>query len=118
MTDGDTFRLFMLITFAAFLPLALCHRIRSKTDEKLDRWQEGAVILFGLRLSTVPCLIGGIAWMVNPQWMAWSSMPIPVWLRWVGFILIGLWGIVLVWSFRNLGRNYTDTVVARKDHTL
>jgi protein-S-isoprenylcysteine O-methyltransferase Ste14 len=32
--------------------------------------------------------------------------------------LIGLWGVLLVWTFRNLGKNLTDTVVTRKDHTL
>jgi protein-S-isoprenylcysteine O-methyltransferase Ste14 len=32
--------------------------------------------------------------------------------------LIGLWGILFVWTFQNLGRNLTDTVVTRKDHTL
>lgn len=118
MTNDDLFRLILLIIFFAFLPFALYHRIRSKADEKLDRWQEGAFILFGLRLGALPCFLGSLAWMINPQWMAWSSLPLPIWLRWVGFVLIGLWGILFVWTFRNLGRNLTDTVVTRKEHTL
>ena len=32
--------------------------------------------------------------------------------------MIGLWGVLLVWTFRNLGKNLTDTVVTRKEHTL
>ena len=118
MTDDDTFRLIMGFTFAAFLPFALYYRIRSKTDEKLDRWQEGKLILFGLRLSGLPCFFGSIAWMINPQWMAWSSIPMPVGLRWFGFVLIGFGGFLLVWTFQNLGKNLTDTVVTRKEHTL
>ena len=49
MTDDDTFRLIMGFTFAAFLSFALYHGIRSNSDEKIDRWQQGAFILFGLR---------------------------------------------------------------------
>jgi protein-S-isoprenylcysteine O-methyltransferase Ste14 len=118
MTGDDLFRLILAIIFFAFLPFALYHRIRSKTDEKLDRWQESAFILFGLRLGALPWFLGSLTWMINPQWMAWSSVPLPIWVRWIGFILIGLWGVLLVWTFRNLGKNLTDTVVTRKDHTL
>ena len=82
MTNDDLFRLIFLAILVGFLPFALCHRIRSITNEKLDRWQEGAFILFGLRLSGLPWFIGGIVWMINPTWMAWSSVPIPIWLRW------------------------------------
>ena len=32
--------------------------------------------------------------------------------------MIGLWGVLFVWTFTNLGKNLTDTVVTRKDHTL
>ena len=118
MTDDNIFRLILIIIFAAVLPFALYHRIRSVTKEKLDRWQEGPFILFGLRLSAAPCFIGGITWMINPQWMAWSSVPIPLWLRWFGFVLIGFGSFLLVWTFQNLGKNLTDTVVTRIEHTL
>jgi protein-S-isoprenylcysteine O-methyltransferase Ste14 len=119
MSADDLFRLILIAIFLALLPFALYHRIRSNIDgEKLDRWQEGAFILFGLRLSGLPWFTGSIAWVINPQWMAWSSVPIPIWVRWCGFILIGLWGILFAWTFQNLGKNLTDTVVTRKDHTL
>lgn len=40
-------------------------------------------------------------------------MPLPIWLRWRGFVLINCWGILLVWTFRSLGKNLTDTVITR-----
>ncbi len=102
-----------------FLPFGLYHRIRSNlTGEKLDRWQEGAFILFGLRLSGLPWFIGGIVWMVDPKLMAWASVPLPLWVRWSGFILIAFWGVLFVWTFQTLGTNLTDTVVTREEHTL
>ena len=118
MNHDDIFRLLLIIILAAFLPFALYHRIRSNTGEKLDRWQEGAFILFGLRLTALPWFIGWVVWMINPEWMAWALVPLPIWLRWCGFALIGLWGILFVWTFINLGKNLTDTVVTRIDHAL
>lgn len=90
MGDDNTFRLALLLAFAAFAPVAVYHRLRSVTDEKLDRWQEGAFILFGLRLGGLPLFVGGVAWMIDPQWMTWSSLPLSTWLRWLG-IALGNW---------------------------
>jgi len=56
--------------------------------------------------------------MIDPQWMAWSSLPIPIWLRWLGLGITLLGGALLVWTFQNLGKNLSDTVVTRKEHTL
>jgi protein-S-isoprenylcysteine O-methyltransferase Ste14 len=118
MNDDATFRLVLFIYGLIFMPLGLYHRLRSSTDEWLDRWQEGVVILFGLRLMGLLMFVGGVAWMINPRWMAWSSLPLPVWLRWLGLAAAGLGGILFVWAVHTLGKNLTDTVVTRRDHSL
>ena len=118
MTDDEWFRNLILIVLAPILPFALYYRHRSFTEEKLDRWQEGTFILFGVRLSGIPAVIGGMAWMIHPEWMSWSSLPIPLWGRWIGVVLVGLGGLLVLWTFSNLGKNLTDTVVTRKDHSL
>jgi len=59
-----------------------------------------------------------IAYMINPAWMAWSSMPLPIWLRWTGAVFSALAIALLIWTLPALGRNLTDTVVTRKEHTL
>ena len=61
---------------------------------------------------------GMIAYMINPAWMAWSSMPLPAWLRWTAVAFLPLGAGLLVWTFRALGPNLTDTVVTRRSHTL
>jgi protein-S-isoprenylcysteine O-methyltransferase Ste14 len=119
MGDDQTFRLIMLVGFLAFLPVALFYRIRSQmTGEKLDRRQEGIFILITLRLLALAGVAGLLAFLINPAWMAWSSVPLPAWLRWVG-VGLGVVGALLVaWTFHTLGRNLTDTVVTRREHTL
>ena len=117
MTD-HTFRLIFVVIMLAVLPFGVYHRLQSVSGEKLDRWQEGRFILFGLRLSGVPSFVGYVAWMIEPEWMAWAKLPLPVWLRWVGVALMVVWGMLLIWTFSHLGKNLTDTVVTRSDHTL
>ncbi len=119
MSADELFRWIFVAILVGFLPFGLYHRIRSNIGgEKLDRWQEGAFILFGLRLSGLPWFIGGIVWMIDPSLMAWASVPLPLWLRWCGFVLIAIWCVLFVWTFQTLGKNLTDTVVTRKEHTL
>jgi protein-S-isoprenylcysteine O-methyltransferase Ste14 len=118
MADDDLFRLALLLTVAAFVPFAAYHRIRTATREKLDRRQEGVFILVGLRLSALPLFLGVLAWMIHPQWMARSTVELPTWLRWIGVGVAACAGMLVVWTFRSLGQNLTDTVVTRKAHTL
>jgi protein-S-isoprenylcysteine O-methyltransferase Ste14 len=95
------------------------HRVKSQaTGEPLDRRQEGRFILFTLRPIGIATMLGLLAYMINPEWMAWSSMRLPVWMRWLGVALGVMGGSLIVWTFRNLGKNLTDTVVTRRDHTL
>jgi protein-S-isoprenylcysteine O-methyltransferase Ste14 len=118
MNDDNTFRLLLIALAATFLPLGLYHRLKAHTGEKIDRWQEGVVILFGLRLTAALAFVGGIAWLINPAWMAWSHVAIPVSLRWVGIASAVSSGAGFIWTVHHLGKNLTDTVITRKSHTL
>jgi protein-S-isoprenylcysteine O-methyltransferase Ste14 len=118
MPPDDTFRLAVLIIVAVLAPIAVVYRVRSFTGETLDRWQEGPFLLFGLRLSGVPAFIGIVVWMVDSRRMAWSAISLPIEVRWAGIALAVLSGILLTWTFHCLGRNLTDTVVTRRNHSL
>ena len=118
MSDDQLFRLILLAEFVILMPIGGYHRLKARTGEKLDRRQEGLFILVTLRLVGIAGMAGMIAYLINPAWMAWAAVPLPVWLRWVGVGLAVIAGFLLVWMFRTLGRNLTDTVVTRKQHTL
>lgn len=118
MNDDDLFRWIMIAGLIIVLSVAVYHRWRSMTSEKLDRRQEGILILVLLRPLGIIGMLGVVAYLIDPAWMAWSSVPLPTTIRWVGVGLGVLAGLLLVWIFRNLGANLTDTVVTRKEHTL
>lgn len=115
----QTFRLILIALSLTLVPIMLYHRIRSQaTGERLDRWQEGPFILFTLRPIGIATMLGLLAYMINPEWMSWSSMRLPLWLRWGALVPGALGGALIVWTFRNLGANLTDTVVTRRQHTF
>lgn len=119
MGDDHTFRMILLVGFLIVIPIGAYHRLRSQaTREKLERRQEGLFILLTLRPIGVAGMTGLIAFLINPAWMAWASVPLPVWLRWAGVGIGLIAGSLLTWTFRSLGKNLTDTVVTRKEHTL
>jgi protein-S-isoprenylcysteine O-methyltransferase Ste14 len=119
VTDDQVFRVVILAAIVVVLPIGLYHRIRSQLSrERLDRRKEGWFILLTLRPVAAVGAVGGIAYLIDPAWMAWSSVPLPVWLRWIGVGLGAAAGLLLVWTMRSIGLNLTDTVVTRKAHTL
>jgi protein-S-isoprenylcysteine O-methyltransferase Ste14 len=120
MTDESVFRAAAILSVFLTLPIGLYHRIRSQaTREKLARSEEGAFILVGLRLCGLLALIVLVAHLINPSWMAWSSIALPTWLRSIGaFLAVFALPPLLFWTFHSLGKNLTDTVVTRRDHTL
>ena len=118
MHDDEVFRIILIAGFLIFMPIGVYHRVKSRTGEKLDRRQEGIFILVTLRALGIVGLYGLIAYMIDPSWMAWSSIPLPNWLRWLGIGLVIIAGSLLFWTLRHLGKNLTDTVVTRKEHSL
>jgi protein-S-isoprenylcysteine O-methyltransferase Ste14 len=119
MNHDQTFRAVLVVVFLVVLPIGIYFRFTSQaTREKLDRRQEGLFILATLRPLGASFWLGLIAWMIDPRWMAWSGVALPVWLRWTAVGMIVMAVGLLVWTFRCLGPNLTDTVVTRQQHTL
>jgi protein-S-isoprenylcysteine O-methyltransferase Ste14 len=119
MNADSAIRTLLVAAMLVVLPIGIYHRLKSQsTGEKLDRRQEGLFVLATLRPLGAAFWFGVLAWMINPALMAWSSMPVPLALRWLGVGWFFAGCALLVWTFRSLGKNLTDTVVTRKHHTL
>jgi protein-S-isoprenylcysteine O-methyltransferase Ste14 len=119
MNQDATFRIVLIAGFLAVIPIAMYYRVKSQaTGEKLDRRQEGLFILATARPVGLILWVGIFAYMFSPSSMAWSSVPLPVWVRWMGVGVSAVAAALLLWTLRGLGPNLTDTVVTRRAHTL
>jgi protein-S-isoprenylcysteine O-methyltransferase Ste14 len=118
MPDDHALRVVLIVELLLLFPMTAYHRIKARTYEKLDRRQEGLFVLLTMRPMAGVFFTGAVVYLVNPALMAWSSVPLPMWVRWSGTGVLALcWGL-LFWTLRRLGRNLTDTVVTRREHTL
>jgi len=91
MNHDQTFRAVLIAVLLLILPIGIYHRLKSQaTCERLDRWQEGPFILATLRPVGIALWLGLIAWAIDPDWMVWSSVSLPTWLRWTGVGMIAI----------------------------
>lgn len=119
MEPETKFRAILAAGFAATLLIGGYHRVRSwQSKEALDRRQEGVFILATLRPLALFLWLGVFAYLINPEWMRWSSLALPSWARWMGVAIYAAGLALFAWTLRTLGTNLTDTVVTRKAHTL
>ena len=69
-------------------------------------------------LVAAPLYLSFLAYMLNPQWMDWSSWPLPAWLRWLG-AGVGLGTLpVLYWVMVSIGKNISETYLTKESHAL
>ncbi len=119
MEHASTFRILTIILFVLLAATGLYHRVRAaRSGEKISRREEGLPIMILLRLFGFSVWMGLLLYMINPRWMAWSTLPLPPWLRWAGAALGVLALPLIYWMFSSLGTNVTDTVGLRREHRL
>jgi protein-S-isoprenylcysteine O-methyltransferase Ste14 len=86
-------------------------------DTTLKRREEGLTS----RISGVFGLIGfisGIAFVINPDWLAFASLSFSIWLRWTG-VTLALVGFALLQSAQvTLGKSWSDTPRMMKEQML
>ena len=117
--DDNFFQTVMIVALVMIVPIAVYYRMRSNaTGEKLDRTQEGMFLLIGIRAFAAVHFLGVFAFFISPSFMSWSALPAPTWLRLIGVLCALLGGLLWITTFHYLGKNLTDTVVTRKDHSL
>jgi protein-S-isoprenylcysteine O-methyltransferase Ste14 len=69
-------------------------------------------------LFAVPLYLSFFAYMANPNWMAWSSFRLPLWLRWLDSAL-GLGMLLMLYRvLASLGKNISETVFTKEHHIL
>jgi protein-S-isoprenylcysteine O-methyltransferase Ste14 len=118
MEYDQLFRKIMLVGTAFVVPIAVFYRVRSRTSERLDRKQEGLPLLIGIRLAGLVTMGSLIAFLIDPASMAWSAVPVPLWARWTGVGIALVAASLWLYTFHHLGKNLTDTVVTRREHSL
>ena len=113
------FRWIVLLVLVANIGISGYFRHKARqSGETIGRREEGALMIVMRLVFTLPLLLSILAFVIHPSWMAWSSVAVPEWVRWIGGVLGA--GIVpfTYWVFRTIGRNISETVLTKETHEL
>lgn len=88
MNDQPLFRwIFIAIFVIALFMSGYFRRKARQSGEVIPRAREGRLIVAGRILFAAPLYLSIFAYMLNPNWMAWSRMSLPTWLRWLAAVV-------------------------------
>jgi protein-S-isoprenylcysteine O-methyltransferase Ste14 len=105
--------------FVGMMSVSLYFRSKARrSGEAIPRAREGGLVLLARLLFAAPLYLPLVAYMLNPDWMAWAALPLPGWLRWLG-AGIGLAALpLLYWVFSSIGSNISETALTKEKHRL
>jgi len=113
------FRICLLVGMLIVVPVLRYYRVRSAAArDQLDRRVEGTFILYTLRPFAAAAFLSLLLYVIHPRLMSWSSVSLPLWVRWVGLAGAAASAVFLLVVLFFLGNNLTDTVVTRANHSL
>ncbi len=119
MDSENIYRLAGLFNFLAGAGISLYFRGKANRIGGRVSAKEEKKFIFAMRsIGGLFLWLSVLAYMINPNWLAWSSLGFPAWLRWTG-AAIGLISVGLIyWVFSSLGLNVTPTIVTREQSQL
>jgi protein-S-isoprenylcysteine O-methyltransferase Ste14 len=119
MADESAFRVFLTIIFGAFIFIWLRNFLSvGISRDALYTPTEGLLVAVPLRLLLGASLVGIVIYLINPARMAWSNIPLPLWMRWLGFP-VGLCAVLLFYCvLKALGQNFSTSLTIKEKQTL
>ena len=113
------FRWCALVVVLCCIATSGLYRRRARRDSGvIPRSQESVALKLGRSLAALPLFGSVIVYLVNPDWMTWSSVSLPEWVRWAGVAL----GVLMIpsaqWVFRSIGKNVSETILTKERHEL
>jgi len=119
METETPFRIILPVLIIAFIMHRGYYTSRHKEAENdtLKKREEGLASKIAGMLGLVG-FVAMIAYVINPDWLAWASLPLPLWIRWTGIGIALLGFALLQWAQNTLGNNWSDTPRMIKEQAL
>ena len=118
MDEELLFRILFIAIYAAFFGVRIRYRIESVRKEPEKRHQTYSTAAKILIIAILGNFASIILYLLAPQWVSWSKMALPTWLRWLGVIGAASATLLVAWIHRELGRQYSAELAIQKEHAL
>jgi protein-S-isoprenylcysteine O-methyltransferase Ste14 len=118
MNEQQLFHWLFIVIFVTTFAISGYYRRKARQSGVIRRTEEGQ-LLMGLRvLFAAPLYLSFLTYLINPNWMVWSTLDLPDWLRWLA-ALVGLGMLpVVYWVMRSIGNNVSETFLTKEQHSL
>jgi protein-S-isoprenylcysteine O-methyltransferase Ste14 len=119
MPQDSIFRGISLLVFLSSIVISSYHRKRARrSGDVIPRRAEGAFVLLIRMGAGLVVAASFLAYPFAPARLAWSSLSMPTWLRWIagGVALACLPAIW--WVLVSIGENISETVLVKANHRL
>jgi protein-S-isoprenylcysteine O-methyltransferase Ste14 len=120
MQTETLIRFILAASLVTALSISITYRHRAKqSGERIKAAEEeGRRIMFVRSLFALGGWGAVFLYLINPAWLSWAQIGLPMWLRWTGVALTAACVPFIYWVFSSLGNNVTHTVYIRKGHSL
>jgi protein-S-isoprenylcysteine O-methyltransferase Ste14 len=105
----------------AVVQLTVSSRFMKKAEAGgtiLQKRAEGLPLSIAIAGFYIVYCLAVLVYLINPQWMAWSAMALPVVVRWSGAVIMAMGAAFHIWGMIHLGTNLTISISTRDEHTL
>jgi protein-S-isoprenylcysteine O-methyltransferase Ste14 len=120
MNNETIFRTLSALILFTGMGISIYHRRKADRDsgETISRKADGNAMMTVIKLGGLILWLSPFAYLLNPDWMAWSKLGLPEAARWFG-VALGLTCIPLIyWLFSSIGSGITPTSATRQEHKL
>lgn len=118
--NENIFRILAALILFTGMGISFYFRIKAdkESGEKVPRKADGTAMMTIIRIGGLLLWLSPFVYLINPQWMAWSKLGLPEWIRWLGVGTGFLSTLGIYWLFSSIGTGITPTSATRKEHKL
>lgn len=121
MDYENLFRWIAVLAIGLSMTISIYYRRRANRSggERINQAQEEGRLMAAVRVvGGLSLWLSALLYLINPAWMSWAQVDLPIWLRWIGAGILLACVPFIYWTFSSLDRNVTPTVAIRQSHTL
>lgn len=118
--NDNIFRISAALILFSGVGISTYFRRKADRDsgEKISRKVDGRPMLLVIRVAGLLLWFTPLVYLINPDWMAWSKIGLPGWVRWLGVGMGALCVLGVYWLFSSIGSGITPTSATRSEHRL
>lgn len=118
--NENIFRILAALILLTGMGISSYHRLKADrtTGEKISRKVDGSVMMNIIKFGGLILWLSPFVYLINPEWMSWSKIGLPDWVRWLGVGIAIINNGLLYWLFSSIGSGISPTSATRREHKL